>query len=325
MFYEIDVLDLGNADAKIISLNDNGARQTIVIDGGNPGDGEKVVQHLNKYHRVDHIDLVICTHPDKDHIGGLPEIISSIKTNRVWIHDPLQHIEPLFFRLLLAGAKAQNKAQKIVESFEATLNFISIVDRLGIPRVEPFDGLEYGPLIVVGPTVEYYSGLISGFRNIDALVADELKDYNPLQDLLESLTEENNTNCVLDEKNDTSNENNSSVIILGIIDEKKFLFTGDAGVQALTSASERYHLDNIHWLDVPHHGSKHNLSTTLLDYFRPQVSSISADGSRKHPSRAVINALKKYGNVYSTHKSGNMAWYNWKNPNRTDYNPSEPL
>lgn len=325
MLYEVDVLSIGNADAKIISLYDNGSDYTIIIDGGNPGDGEKVINHLNKYHKVNHIDLLICTHPDKDHVGGLSEVVESMKVNQVWIHDPLKHINPIFFRLLLDCAKSRQKAYRIVESFEHTFNFTSLVDRLGIPRFEPFDGMQFGPILVIGPTVEYYTELLKGFRDIDSLVASELKDNNPLQDLLESMTEDNSTSCVLDEKNDTSNENNSSVITLGLLDEKKFLFTGDAGVQALMSASGRYHLNDIYWLDVPHHGSKHNLSTALLDYFRPQISSISADGSRKHPSRAVINLLKKYGNVYSTHKSGNMAWYNWENPNRIDYYPLEPL
>ncbi len=326
MFYEIDVLNLGNADAKIVDLyDDNGQNYIILIDGGNPGDGKKILYNLRKYHSQNYIDLIISTHPDKDHIGGLSEVVTSIPTNAVWIHDPFKHINSRSFRLLLGGVKSQGKARRLVESFENTFEFITLIDRLKIPRIEPFDGTSFGPLSVIGPTVNYYEEMISGFKNVDSFVSNDLKGNNLIQDLLDLLAEDSSTDCVLDENNETSNENNSSVIILGLLDNKKFLFTGDAGVQALLDVSSRCQLDNIHWFDVPHHGSKHNLSMTLLNYFQPEISSISADGSKKHPSQAVVNALKIHGNVYCTHKNGNMVWYNWNNPLRSDYGPLIPL
>lgn len=326
LYYEIDVLNLGNADAKIIDLyDDSGVNLIILIDGGNPGDGFKIINNLKRYHQKKTIDLVICTHPDRDHIGGLSEIVRTVPVSAVWIHDPLRHVDPLFFRLLIGGAKSQGKAKHFVESFEQVFEFISLIDLLRIPRSEPFSGLTYGPLLVVGPSLKFYEEMLLGFKNMESLIKNDLKNNNPLLDLLDSLTEQNSTGSVLDGNNETSNENNSSVIVLGLFDNKKFLFTGDAGVQALLDASFRYKLNDIHWFDVPHHGSKHNLNTLLLNHFRPQVSYISADGSKKHPSLAVINALKKQGLVYSTHNSGNLLWSNWNNPLRIDYFRSAPL
>lgn len=64
-------LDIGQGDAIFIEAP-NGNQ--ILIDGG---PNKSVLRELNKimpfYDRS--IDVIIATHPDKDHIGGLPEII----------------------------------------------------------------------------------------------------------------------------------------------------------------------------------------------------------------------------------------------------------
>lgn len=64
-------LDIGQGDAIFIEAP-NGNQ--ILIDGG---PNKSVLRELNKimpfYDRS--IDVIVATHPDKDHIGGLPEII----------------------------------------------------------------------------------------------------------------------------------------------------------------------------------------------------------------------------------------------------------
>src|SRR5690554_3254284 len=87
----IDMLSLGNADSIIVWLKGGKFENyVILIDGGNRIDGEKVISHLNKhilpkaYKRAP--DLVICTHHDKDHIGGLIKVVDHYGSNigRVW-------------------------------------------------------------------------------------------------------------------------------------------------------------------------------------------------------------------------------------------------
>lgn len=69
-------LDVGQGDAEFITLP---GKVDILIDGGPPNG--KVVQELQKimpfYDR--YIDLVILTHPQNDHAGGLAEIIKRYK------------------------------------------------------------------------------------------------------------------------------------------------------------------------------------------------------------------------------------------------------
>lgn len=76
---KVAFLDIGQGDAIFIE-SPNGNQ--ILIDGGA---NKKVLKELAKvmpfYDRS--IDMVIATHPDKDHIGGLPEVLKNYKTDMI--------------------------------------------------------------------------------------------------------------------------------------------------------------------------------------------------------------------------------------------------
>ena len=55
------------------------------------------MKHVRRYTTKRAIDDVICTHPDGDHIGGLPYIVKNCSIGRAWVHDPTRHID--FLRL----------------------------------------------------------------------------------------------------------------------------------------------------------------------------------------------------------------------------------
>jgi beta-lactamase superfamily II metal-dependent hydrolase len=75
-------------------------------------------------------------------------------------------------------------------------------------------------------------------------------------------------------------------------------------------------------LKVPHHGSKHNLTTDIIDKLSPKMSIISAKGSRKHPNSGIVYWLSRHGNVYSTHKSGDLLYP--KRPEQPSATPLKP-
>ena len=76
---QVIFLDVGQGDSILIQ---KGTRQ-ILIDGGPSGKVEltKLGKHLPYFDRE--IELVIATHPDKDHIGGLIEVARNYKIDRV--------------------------------------------------------------------------------------------------------------------------------------------------------------------------------------------------------------------------------------------------
>lgn len=74
----VHFINVGQGDSILIQTPEN---KHILIDGGPPASGKKVVRYLKK-HNVEKIDLMIATHPDIDHIGGLKKVLKSIPVKR---------------------------------------------------------------------------------------------------------------------------------------------------------------------------------------------------------------------------------------------------
>src|SRR4030095_10475618 len=59
--------------------------------------------------------------------------------------------------------------------------------------------------------------------------------------------------------------------------KKHFLLTADAGTEALSqlvqlSAQANHLLFQLNWMQLPHHGSRRNLTVHLINYFRPRTA-----------------------------------------------------
>lgn len=67
---EVHFIDIGQGDATLIVYEDF----HILIDGGNNGSESMLLDYLEQ-NGVDDLEIVVATHPDADHIGGLPEVL----------------------------------------------------------------------------------------------------------------------------------------------------------------------------------------------------------------------------------------------------------
>ncbi len=70
---EVHFIDVGNADSILIRQGD----KNLLIDAGERGDVDDILKYF-KLHGIQHLDLVIATHPHADHIGGIDEVIRNI-------------------------------------------------------------------------------------------------------------------------------------------------------------------------------------------------------------------------------------------------------
>lgn len=75
---QVHFLDVGQGDAALINDGDF----EILIDGGVAAEGTKVVQYLSNYVDGD-LDVVVASHEDADHIGGLPAVFDAYKVEEV--------------------------------------------------------------------------------------------------------------------------------------------------------------------------------------------------------------------------------------------------
>ena len=71
---------VGQADSTFVKLNNS----TMLIDAGNNEDGKMIVNFLNQ-NNISKIDYLVATHADEDHIGGIDDILNSVKVNQLLI------------------------------------------------------------------------------------------------------------------------------------------------------------------------------------------------------------------------------------------------
>ncbi|WP_434997898.1 ComEC/Rec2 family competence protein [Pectobacterium brasiliense] len=337
MGYEIDFLAVGekkSGDAICVRWgNLHGPRdeqKVVVIDAGYADTGKQIVDHIEEYYKTKTIDLLISTHPDADHVGGLATVLENAEVKEFWIHQPWEHNQNLADEFADGRITDASIARRIQENLQKAYDAVKIARKKNIEVKEPFQGMTWdgATLVVIGPTTSYYETLIPDFARMpekNALQAGIESLSGSVENFVEKAKSFINEYVAdwfsdegIDDKDTTSAQNNSSVIFKLEIDEKLFLFTGDAGITALSYASEHVNKESLSlaFIQVPHHGSKRNIGPTILNTLigdivskgeKRQISAYisCAPGSSKHPHQAVINAFTRRGaTVVTTEGSG---------------------
>lgn len=75
----VSYLNVGQGDAAVIQCGG----QTMMIDGGAPSASQYVYSWLQN-HGITHIDYMIGTHPDADHVGGLAAALQVATVDNAW-------------------------------------------------------------------------------------------------------------------------------------------------------------------------------------------------------------------------------------------------
>ena len=321
--YEIDFLPVGDGersgDAIALRLTrpDNGQLGVAVIDSGFQDDGEAMVEHVERWYGTRYIDLVVSTHPDGDHIGGLGHVVRNLAVGELWVHRPDLHGHP--------GNSGSEPAQELTDLAHAQ----------GATVREPFAGLSAlgGAVLVASPTVPFYEQMLAeqavtakaappsfGSRLLAAAVAVRRRALDALP--METL---------LDDDGGTNPRNNSAAVLDVLVDGGRLLFTSDAGVPALEQAADVLDYTGrsawpLRFLQAPHHGSRHNVDRWILNRLvgnpgqqRVRTAYVSATkDAPKHPHPKVTNALMRRGcEVFTTedgiihHHSPDAPWRAW--------------
>lgn len=316
--YEIDVLNVGAADAILIHFFDDETdyEYLVLIDAGRYGDGKTVEDFIRKYYPNCYIDLAFCTHCDDDHYGGFIYLAeqmqkypyTSIKIDKMVINDPGLHVDVDDVKRYRSQENAEKEARSVY-TLENGKNLLEELDKAGVKYADGFSDKDYyyldNHIEIVGPTETFYESIVYDLRN-------GLKAKEESEDAADARIFDTKvfSQTLEDATDDGSANNQSSIMLLFLPDDgKRLFFMGDAGRNAYDNILDvdMKKIKNIDWLKVPHHGSKHNLDNEMINHIHPSVAYVSAEKYRKYLSTAVVNALNKVGcRVYGTLGTGNL-------------------
>ena len=319
-YFEIDFLDVESkksGDAIAMRYRIDGVTTIHITDGGFQATGEVLANHIRKYYgSPTHIDHVVVTHPDGDHAGGLRHILETFSIGELWLHRPWIYADELIDRFSRL-TNVENLKKRLKEIYPNITALEEIAMNRGISIREPFQGSKIGAFTVLTPSKSRYLDLVvESEKTPEVVVEKAAASAGSLSALFEAVTTGVKTfiralwGAETFSPEETSSENEMSVVQYACINNRKILLTGDTGRAGLIEAAAyapivSLQLPGIDRFQVPHHGSRRNVSTETLDTwlgrrldappkegqesFTAIVSSAKAD--EDHPRRAVIRAM----------------------------------
>ena len=334
-YFEVDFLDVEmkkSGDAIAIRYSQSEIISIHVVDGGFQDTGGVVIEHIRKYYgNPKIIDRVIVTHPDQDHAGGLQTVLEHFQVRELWMLRPWLYAGEIIHRFENYES-VENLARKLRELYPTIATLEEIAARRRIPVGAPFQGTELGAFTVLAPSKARYLDLIvSSEKTPESTEQAAQGRLDAGLKLLERAAAKVAAfvkaawGVEVFSPEETSAENEMSVVQFGNLCGERILLTGDAGRGTLTEAADfasalGHQLPGIQRFQVPHHGSRRNVSTQVLDrWLGPKVRTQPAKGKggfsaivsaakadEDHPRKAVTRALIHRGaNVYTT-KNGTI-------------------
>jgi|SRR5665811_653309 len=348
-FFEIDFLDVQakrSGDAIPIRYSLNGTTRIHVTDGGFQDTGDTVIEHIKKYYDApSYVDAVVVTHPDGDHAGGLIKLFGEYEIGELWMLRPWLYADELIDRFSRFNS-VDNLIKRLKELYPNIAALEELAEEHDVSICEPLQGALIGHFGVMAPTKSRYLDLIvESEKTPESTKAEQLSLARAAGRVSEKVIAFIRAAWGQETfpDDDTSAENNMSVIQYANLCGKKVLLTGDAGRAALEEAADYapyvgLSLPGIDRFQVPHHGSRHNVSTELLDrWLGPQLrSQLDQSGSNftavvsaakvdeAHPRKSVVRAfIHRGGKVITT--EGRSMRNDHNAPDREGWVPAEPV
>ena len=260
--------DRGSGDAIAIRQRSNGFDYIHVMDGGSSADGLRLVDHIREvYGPGYYINHLVLTHPDGDHASGLKTVLREMRVEYLWMNRPWKQVD----RLMPMFERYQDRGRLIARLKHDFAN-VAELEALALARNveirDAFEGNRIGPFTVLFPSLATFLLLVVESEKTPVPAPDVTALLNFLRDLLPHLAwGEGN---LKGEAPGTTPDNEMSIVQFAHVCGRKTLLTGDAGVRALFEARQAalrmgIRTDPLDWFQVPHHGSRRNLSSDVLD------------------------------------------------------------
>jgi metal-dependent hydrolase (beta-lactamase superfamily II) len=319
----IRMLPAKEGDALWITWGTAAAPHRMLIDMGTEGVGKKVRTRLLALPEAQRkLDLVVVTHVDRDHIGGVltclaeADEIPGLKIADVWFNG---FVHLTGGKVVLApGLEPLGPAQGERLSVWLRKQRWNLAFDGGpcgrtpgkpLKTVTLHDGLE---LTVIGPTPAKLESFVDeweeevhealergtltevspGLEILGTDVKPELETKDDLEDLAATAT-----------ANDSAKANGSSIALLLEYKGKSVVLAGDAHSDELIDGLQAARGNGRAAIDafkLPHHASKSNVTRALVDKVQCPCWLVSTDGTRfKHPDPEAIARILAHGRPQS--------------------------
>ncbi len=324
-FFEIDFLDVEtkkSGDAISMRYRLNGHTYVHVVDGGYMATGQRVVEHIKKYYDdPEYIDHVVATHPDGDHTAGLRFVLENYEVKNLWMNRPWLYVDELLERFA-RYTNRDNLIRALKKAFPNTAALENIAVTKGIPIHETFQGVSIGAFRVMAPTrARYIDTVVESEKTgqvakTDGHVLDTAALKGFMTEVYQAVVNfiKSGWNEEKFSSGPTSPENEMSVVQYAYLNQTRILLTADTGREGLQEVIDYapyagLALPGIDRFQVPHHGSRRNVSSELLDkILGPKLPYQVAKGSETftaiissakedtdHPRSAVVRAMHHRG------------------------------
>ena len=297
---KIHFLPVKYGDSFVIECDKGEHHGVVVVDGGPNGCG-KILQA--KLDAVGTPDLMVLTHYDDDHIGGLTQYIKACRmagrlpAREVWANcakyaDTEDSL--ISTRSALQGVKLGVLLDMIADQgFELSWRddvIEGIRKEFPFAEIEVVSPTEKGRLLAIGKQEKAMAGktLEALTRSMDKSEEVPLPVIKPLEELALDCPKPPS------EKADAEVANAASIAIILRCDGLSALLLGDCYPHNVVDylRAKGYSEENpleVDFVKVAHHGSLHNTSNELLDLVKSYHFIISTNGDKfGHPDREAF-------------------------------------
>lgn len=305
----VEVLKAYYGDCIFVTICYDDKEYVIMIDGGTP----RTYSYSGRYGRTEDgllkrklsqlkkegkaIDLLIITHVDDDHIGGVlawfkDQIPTSDFVKRIWMNDDVE----INIGKGLENTSAQAASMK------------NVLEKNNIPfENQIVEGHEFtfgwGRMLALAPITMHHNKIA---KDIGEELNNSVNDR--YDEDIKTLIEESYDYGTCTPENDAS-----MAFLLQTNEGENLLLLGDANIDAVMSSLKHLKVVELpmkcSWVKISHHGSKNNFRPKLLEMIDADNYIISTNGMKfGHPDKEVI--------AWLVAKTNAKLWFNY--PDRVE-------
>jgi hypothetical protein len=302
----LELLPARHGDALWLEYGHPSSPHRMLIDGG-PRSRRLREILTGRLTEIDHLDLLVVTHIDADHISGILDIFEDptvpLSSRDIWF-NAWQHLPTDQLGASQGEALSGTiRRRRLPWNRDFDEKAVVTPDEGDLPAVTLPDGLV---LTVLSPTRQALADLRPVWKRevekAGLIPGKAAEQYAAQADLLGDARIDPEELAKVPYEDDRSEANGASIAMLAEFEGKALLLTGDAhgGILAagLRRLARQRGVDRIR-LDafkLPHHGSKYNLSPDVLNLIECERYLVSTNGDIfGHPDPVAVSRIVAAG------------------------------